>query len=94
MCPGDLYVIPDDTAGDNGETWIQPQSVEEILIDAILDATAYDAENLDPLGEYVEYDSLEALFDDDTDVETLSFAVDTYEVTVQESGAVEVVEIE
>ncbi|WP_136688734.1 HalOD1 output domain-containing protein [Halorhabdus amylolytica] len=92
MCPEDLYVIPDEAEeGGTGEVWIQPRSVDEIVIDAILEATEYDAADLDPLGEYVDYDSLGSLFDD-ADLETLSFEVDTYEVTVHQSGAVDVVD--
>ncbi len=93
MCPDDLYVIPDVAEG-GGEDWIQPRSVDEIVIDAILDATEYEAGDLDPLGEYVDDDSLGSLFDDETDLETLSFEVDPYEVTVHQSGAVDIVAVE
>ena len=94
MCAGTLYVIPDDGEGDDGEMWIQPRSIDEIIIDALLEETDYDADALDPLGEYVEYDRLVSLFDDETELESLSFEVETYEVHVHQSGTVDIVDAE
>lgn len=91
MSPGDLYVIPDsaEEAGDD-ETWIQPQSIDEVVIDALLDATEYEADDIDSLREYVDYDELAALFEEDASDDTLSFPVEDHEVTVHQSGEVEV----
>lgn len=90
MCPGDRYVIPDDPAGNDDETWIQPRSIEEIIIDALLETDEYEADDLDPISEYVDYDELEAVLDGEADSSTHSFVVEEHDVTVHDSGNVEV----
>lgn len=91
MVPGELYVIPADVS--DGEEWLQPRPVEELVVDAIVDATEYDADDLDPLAEYVEYESLASLFDGTDEAETVSFDVEGCEVTISAAGDVEVVEV-
>ena len=95
MCLDDLYIIPDEAEREETDgAWIQPRSIDDIVVDAILETTDYEVRDLDQLSAYVDDETLASLFDDGTDLETLSFEVDGYKVTVNQSGAVDVAEAE
>lgn len=86
MDSGNRYVIP---AGADDE-WVRPQPVDELVVDAVLDSTDYDEDELDPLSSYVDLDELVGLFADDTDATDLSFTVEDHDVTVHHTGDIDV----
>ena len=90
MSPGDLYVIPSSAEKTDEETWIQPRSVEEIVIDAVIEATDHDASDLNPLETYVDSDALAAVFDEEGAVASVSFELEDSVVTIHSSGDVDV----
>jgi len=86
MTSEEHYVIP----GSAGDEWVRPQPVDEIVIDAVLDATDYETDDLDSLSAYVDLDDLVAVFADDTDPNDLSFTIEDHDVTVRHTGDVDV----
>lgn len=90
MSPGDRYVIPSSAKDADGESWIQPRSVEEIVIDAVIEATDCDAADLEPLETYVDNDALTAVFDDESEETSLTFELESSAVTIHSTGDVDV----
>lgn len=86
MNPGERYVIPESA----GEEWVRPRPVGELVVDAILESTDYDEDDLEPLSSYVDPEELVALFGTETDATELSFSVESYDVTVHHTGDVDV----
>ncbi|WEL22727.1 HalOD1 output domain-containing protein [Halorhabdus sp. BNX81] len=86
MSMGDRYIIPESA----GDEWVRPQPVDELVVDAVLENTDYDEDDLDSLSSYVDIEALVELFDDDTDATDLSFSVEDHEVTVHHTGDVDV----
>ncbi|CCQ33971.1 hypothetical protein HLRTI_002030 [Halorhabdus tiamatea SARL4B] len=86
MTSEEHYVIP----GSAGDEWVRPQPVDELVVDAVLDATDYEADELDPLSSYVDLDELVAVFADETDATDLSFTVEDHDVTVHHTGDIDV----
>lgn len=86
MNSGEHYVIPEGA----GDEWVRPQPVEDLVVDAVLEATDYDEDDLDALSSYVDLGELVAVFDDDTDATDLSFRMEDHDVTVHHTGEVDV----
>jgi len=86
MNSGEYYVIPEGA----DDEWVRPQPVDDLVLDAVIEHSEYDEDELDGLSSYIDLDELVALFEDDTDTTDLSFAVEDLDVTVYETGEVDV----
>lgn len=78
--------------GDDETAWVTPKPAEEAIVDELVEATDDDPEAFDALSSYVDVAELKAVLDPGTETEDMvTFDVEGYEVTVHESGDVEVV---
>lgn len=93
MAPQEVYVIPDTADTADESVWIRPQSIADLVVDAVLEATDYEPEDIEPLETYVDHADLRALLDADESA-PLSFQLEACEVTVHSSGDVDVAQID
>jgi hypothetical protein len=86
----DLYVLApgEDEDGDDG--WVSPRPIDEVVRAAVADATDTDPAEIDRVESYVDLDEIAALLDGDGESESVTFAVEEYEVAVDGGGHVSV----
>lgn len=85
MSPESRYVIP---RGQEDE-WVRPQSIEDLVIETVVEETSTESDQLEPLSEYVEIDSLTSIFETDGE-DSISFEMEDWSVTVDSLGNVDV----
>lgn len=81
---GDVYIMQE---GDEGE-WVNPRSARSLILEALEDDADVDPDDVDDLGEYVDWDELRDVFDGDA--EDVTFEVEGTDVTVEEDGDIDV----
>ncbi|WP_424000779.1 HalOD1 output domain-containing protein [Haloarcula salina] len=84
---GTVYVLRD--GGTDGDGWVSPRPADEVITDAIVEATDLQVDDLDDLETYVDTEVLRAVVVDGQE-ETVTFAVEGHDVTIDRDGAVEV----
>lgn len=89
---GRVYMIRGESdAADEADEWVSPEPAEDVITDAIADATDLAADDIGPLEEYVDAADLEALLNEG-DRDELSFELEGYEVSVTSGGDIDVSE--
>ena len=83
---GTVYMI----RGHDTDEWVSPEPAEAVITDALVDATALTADDIDYIGSYVDATKLRAVVGDGDD-DTITFDVEGHEVTVRANGDVTVV---
>ena len=81
---GDVYLMP---AHDRG--WQVPVTIEDAFVDALVEATGWDADAFDGIGEYIDSERLLATLNDE-EGQTVSFEVEEFTVTFHRSGSLAV----
>lgn len=91
---GEVYILrPDEeTATGDDNTWVSPQPAADVIFQAVADEVDASPDEFESLSEYVDRERLVELFDPDQETdEIVTFEVEDTEVTVHESGDVEVI---
>jgi len=86
---GELYVLGPGEGAEDGEEWVSPRPVDEVVVDVLTDATGLSADDLDDLETYVDHGELATHLDGDRDG-PLSFEVEGHDVVVAADGTVDV----
>jgi len=84
---GTVYVLRD--GGTDGDGWVSPRPAVEVITDAVVEATDLDVDDIDDLEGYVDSDALRTVVVDGEE-ESLTFAVEGHDVTIDRDGVVEV----
>lgn len=86
----ELYILrPAEETDAEGESgWVSPQPADDVIIEAVADAVGDSTASFDDLDSYVDLAALAAVFEGDED--EVTFDVDGHEVTVDESGTIDV----
>lgn len=84
---GAVYMIRD-RAVDDSDDWVSPVPASDIITDAVVEATDLTADDIDDLDTYVDSTALRAVISGPE--ESITFAVNGYDVTVSGDGTVEV----
>lgn len=84
---GELYILQNDDT----EEWVQPQPATAVIADAVCAQTPLSEGDLTSIRSYVDYDNLRSVLEDESDKE-LTFTIEGYEVTVEQSGEITVSE--
>jgi len=61
-----------------------------VIVAEVLDSTDLSREDVEPLGEHVDFERLHELLAGDSEADTLTFTVEEIEVTVSADGSVTV----
>jgi len=86
----ELYVLAWEE-GEGGESgWVSPQPIDQAVVEAVTGATGRGVDDLDDVEEYVDVSAVAALLDGDSDGDSLSFAVEGHEVTIDAGGQIRV----
>jgi hypothetical protein len=80
----DVYIMQ---AGEDGE-WVNPTSARSLIQEALEDDGDVDPDDVEDIGEYVDWDELRDVFDGDA--EDVSFTVEGTEVTIDQDGDIAV----
>jgi len=83
---GTVYMI----RGGTEDEWVSPTPARDVIVEAVVDATALAADDIDDLDTYVDVDDLAAVLDGTE--EMLTFPVEGHDVTVTSDGDVHVAE--
>lgn len=81
---GTVYMIRGETA----DEWVRPAPAEEVIVEAVVEASELDADEIDDLATYVDTDDLAAVVNGSD--ESLTFEVEGHDVTVTGDGDVAV----
>lgn len=81
---GDVYIMQE---GEDGE-WVNPTSARSLILEALEDDGDVDPDEVEDLGEYVDWDELRDVFDGDA--EDVTFEVEDVNVTVDEDADIDV----
>lgn len=82
----EVYIMEDE----DGDEWVSPTPASVAIVEAVCDETGLDEDDLDDLDTYLDIDELDAVLNGDED--SLEFAVEDYDVTVDDSGDIDVAE--
>ena len=85
---GTVYMLQN-RATEGSDDWVSPEPAEDVIADAVLEATDLDADDIDELDTYVNINSLRAVVGERT-TESLTFAVEGHDVTITADGEVSV----
>jgi len=72
-----------------GEEWVSPTPVSVAIVETLTAATELDEDDIDDVDEYLDFEELQALLESD-DEGTMTFTIEGHELTVNESGDIEV----
>jgi|GEM_PF-579620 len=86
----DLYVLAPGEGEDESDGWVSPRPIDEAVRAAVRDATEIDPDEIDDAESYVDLDEVAALLDGDGEDDSLTFAVEGHEVTIDGGGHVTV----
>ncbi|WP_135305222.1 HalOD1 output domain-containing protein [Haloarcula amylovorans] len=86
---GTVYMIRGRTADEGGDEWVSPEPADDVITDAVVDATDRTVDEIDAIETYVDADELRAVLGDG-DRETITFDVAGHDVTVTANGEVTV----
>ncbi|MBX0295494.1 HalOD1 output domain-containing protein [Haloarcula nitratireducens] len=86
---GTVYMIRGRAADEGGDEWVSPEPADDVITDAVVDATDRTAGEIDAIETYVDADELRAVLGDG-DSETITFDVAGHDVTVTADGEVTV----
>lgn len=81
---GTVYMIRGETA----DEWVSPVPAEEVIVEAVVEVSDLDADEIDDLATYVDIDELAAVVNGGD--ESLTFEVEGHDVTVTGDGDVAV----
>jgi hypothetical protein len=81
---GTVYMIRGETA----DEWVSPVPAEEVIVEAVVEVSDLDADEIDDLATYVDIDELAAVVNGGD--ESLTFEVEGHDVTVIGDGDVAV----
>jgi hypothetical protein len=85
---GTVYMLRN-RATEGSDDWVSPEPAEDVITDAVLEATDLDADDIDELDTYVNSESLRAVVGERT-TESLTFTVEGHDVTITADGEVSV----
>jgi len=85
-----FYLIREDAAESETEGWLAPEPADEVIVAEVLDSTDLSREDVEPLGEHVDFERLHELLAGDSEADTLTFTVEEIEVTASADGSVTV----
>ncbi|RLM47691.1 hypothetical protein DVK00_04070 [Haloarcula sp. Atlit-47R] len=85
---GTVYMLRN-RATEGSDDWVSPEPAEDVIADAVLEATDLAADDIDRLDTYVDSESLRAVVGERT-TESLTFAVEGHDVTITADGAISV----
>ncbi|WP_225333062.1 HalOD1 output domain-containing protein [Halomicrobium urmianum] len=80
-----IYVLD----GDDGDEWVTPRPVDEVVVDAVAASTDLERGDLDAIDAYADLDEVAAVVADG-DRESVTFPVEGHEVTLTREGDVSV----
>lgn len=86
----DVYLIREDVDDVDEEGWLAPEPADEVILAEVLDSTDLSQEDIEPLGEYVDFERLHDLLAGDSEEDALTFTVEDIDVTVCADGSVTV----
>ena len=85
---GTVYMLRN-RATEGSDDWVSPEPADEVIADAVIEATDLDADDIDSLDTYVDSESLRAVVGERT-TESLTFAVEGHDVTITADGDISV----
>ncbi|MDT3433549.1 HalOD1 output domain-containing protein [Haloarcula sp. 1CSR25-25] len=85
---GTVYMLRNRTV-EGSDGWVSPEPASDVIVDAVIEATDLAADDIDALDTYVDSESLRAVVARGT-TESLTFAVEGYDVTITADGEVAV----
>lgn len=84
---GTVYVLRDGDPDDGG--WVSPEPATEVITEAVVEVTDLSVDDIDDFETYVDSDALRAVVVDG-EKQSLTFAVEGHDVTIDRDGTVEV----
>jgi len=85
-----VYIIPEDgDGGDDEGAWVAPEPAEDVIVDEILAETGLGRDAIEPLTDYVDFETLDTVLSGDGSG-PCTFDVEDYTVSVTADGRVSV----
>jgi len=86
----DLYVLAPGEGEGESDGWVSPRPIDEAVRAAVTDATDLGPDDIDDAESYVDLEAVAAVLDGDGEDDSLTFAVEDHDVTVDGGGHVTV----
>jgi len=85
----DVYLIREEAAADESG-WLAPEPADEVIVAEVLEASALSREDVEPLGDHLDFEQLYDVLAGDSAADELTFSVEGVTVTVSVDGSVTV----
>lgn len=86
----DVYLIREQADEGDEEGWLVPEPAEDVIVREIVDATDLSREDVEPLGDHVDFEHLHDLLAGDSEGGELTVSVEGVTVTIAGDGSVTV----
>ena len=91
MSADEPYIVRDeDGDADDADAWVAPEPASEVITDAIVSGSDLEREDIEPLDDHVDFETLRAVLTGEQRPPEVTFSIESWTVTVDRDGAVEV----